>query len=164
MRLKEGAEFVKRYVSNRINGKPLYVAIETTRDCTADCDFCEYRRSGDPRFKREPLDSYLDIITELNPLVLCYSGGEPLLRKDLEKLIREAKEIAKVPFLQLSTNGSLLTTERYDSLSEAGLDFLSISLDFANEEHDRVRGIPNLFSRIYGFLEQTQNRGGQKLD
>ncbi len=159
--LMEGS---KRYFENMISGKPLYVSLEVTERCNADCDFCRYRRSnGKDGRVTEELDSYLEIIKLLNPAVLGLSGGEPLIRADLEKLVEEAKRKAKVPGVTVSTNGSLLTPERYFTLSEAGLDRLNISLDFASSRHDEIRGIPGLHKRITRFLEQINGEKGAKV-
>ncbi len=162
--VKAVAESAKRFVANRISGKPLYVSLEVTESCNADCDFCRYRRSNDGNGRvTENLDSYLETIVALNPIFLGLTGGEPLIRADLEKLVEEAKKKAKVPYVAVSTNGSLLTPERYFSLSEAGLDRLNISLDFANARHDDKRGLPGLYQRIVGFLESVRGEKGTKV-
>jgi MoaA/NifB/PqqE/SkfB family radical SAM enzyme len=155
-------EVVKRYVANRITGKPLHVCIETTWKCTAKCNFCEYGVENENPVDVNELKSYSDIISFLNPISVGYVGGEPLLRQDLEKLITEAKA-TNVPFVFVTTNGSLLTLERYRSLSKAGLDKINISLDFPDARHDAAREIPGLFENIIGFLEEASAEKGAKI-
>ncbi len=57
------------------------------------------------------------------------TGGEPLLRRDLERLIAMLRPIEGLRDLTLTTNGSLLTAEKARSFRAAGLDRITISLD-----------------------------------
>lgn len=151
-----GPTFVSlfRWVSNHITGKPLYVSVEPTHRCNADCDFCLYARSLGNGNKDQEAKSYTSVLKPLNPVLVNFAGGEPLLRPDLERLVKETKEDAGVPFVSVTTNGSLLSMERYRSLCDAGLDSLNISLDFPDSTHDQSRKIPGLFEKIKSFLAE----------
>jgi MoaA/NifB/PqqE/SkfB family radical SAM enzyme len=81
------------------------------------------------------------------------SGGEPLLRKDLEQIIQSWRVPNKAPFIVVTTNATLLTRDRYTSLREAGVDEISISLDYPDERHDEFRGVPGLFSKIENLVQ-----------
>src|SRR3989344_55 len=164
MRLRDSFEAIKRYYSNKKKGKPFYVSIEVTQNCNADCGFCGYRRSNnDVRRILETKSSYLDEILELTPIAVGFVGGEPLIRKDLENLVREAKTEANIPYVQITTNGSFLTIPRYNSLSESGLDRLNISLDFLGKDHDNSRGLNGLYSKIIPFLDESRNHNGARI-
>lgn len=157
-------EAIKRYYSNKKNGKPLYVSIEITQNCNADCGFCGYRRSNNDGMRiLETKSSYLDELLGLNPVAVGFVGGEPLIRKDLENLVKEAKTEANIPYVQITTNGSFLTIPRYNSLSEAGLDRLNISLDFLGKDHDNARGLNGLYSKIITFLDECRNHDGARI-
>ncbi len=80
--------------------------------------------------------------------VIGIVGGEPLLHPELEALIRIGADHRMT--VNLSTNGSLLTTDRIGRLLDTPLGFLNISLDAATaSEYQRVRGgSPELFSHI----------------
>lgn len=164
MRFADKVEAVKRYFSNTREGRPLYVGLNVTEACNADCDFCGYRRSRryDERIVHG-LPSYLPVLNDLKPIVLSFLGGEPFSRSDLEYLVAEAKHGARVPYVQITTNGSHLSKERYVRLSEAGLDRLNISLDYTGEAHDESRGIPNLYKRIAQFLNDADDADGAKI-
>ena len=108
---------------------------------------------------RPALDSYLEILRDLNPIVVSFLGGEPFSRKDLERLINAAKYDAGVPHVQVTTNGSFLTLEKYVAVSEAGLDRLNISLDYATEAHDTSRGIKGLYEKITEFVKEVRAKG-----
>lgn len=85
------------------------------------------------------------------------SGGEPLLRKDLEEIIEALKKKGKAVYITMTTNGALFTKQKYDSLRAAGVDLFSLSLDYPDERHDDFRGIPELFKKIVRLLEETQH-------
>ncbi len=165
MNLEAFFNVTRRYISNRIFGKPLYVSIEVTDNCNADCGFCGFRRSNDRTRTIHPQKTYLPQLLELNPVVVGFVGGEPLLRKDLEGLIYEAKHDARVPFVQMTTNGTpaLLTMERYYSLSGAGLDRMNISLDFASEKHDETRKLAGMYKHLGDFFEHVDRENGAKI-
>src|SRR3989344_9680047 len=114
MDISLAVKVIGRYFSNRISGKPFYVSVEVTDHCNADCGFCGFRKSNDRTRTAHPQKSYLPQLLELNPVVVGFVGGEPLLRKDLEDLIFEAKHDAQIPLVQAPPNGTLalLTPER----------------------------------------------------
>lgn len=133
-------------------GKTLFsLNLEVTRRCNLRCDFCDYWQSGGPE-KR--LDDYGPLVRRLNPLHLTLTGGEPLLRRDLEEVIRRIKTQTTFVYMNLITNGSLLTVERALSLWRAGLSQLSVSLDFPDERHDANRGRPGLWRHLEKLLPE----------
>jgi len=62
------------------------------------------------------------------------TGGEPLVRNDLEKLVSSIANVEGITDISLTTNASLLTKKRADSLRNAGLKRLNISLDAIDDE------------------------------
>jgi len=152
-----------RYLINRISNRPLFLSLLATEACNAGCDFCHFNRYNKLKVREtKGANSYLHIYKELNPIVLSIAGGEPTLRSDLENIVYEAKHIARIPVVQITTNGSQLSIngmtlfERYLSLSSAGLDILCISLDIPNKKHNESRKIKELYEQIEQFLAQAQ--------
>jgi MoaA/NifB/PqqE/SkfB family radical SAM enzyme len=86
-------------------------------------------------------------------VAVLVSGGEPLLRKDAEEIISALRTPERAPYIAMTTNGWLLTPERYQRLRAAGVDRFSVSLDYPDERHDEFRGIPGLFERIRGLIK-----------
>lgn len=127
-----------------LGGYPTVASLELTRRCNARCDFCRYPGTREDR----RLDDYVPVVRRLNPLVAVLSGGEPLMRRDLEQIIAGIRTACPGLYIALVTNGSLLTVARGLALARAGLDQLAVSLDFLDERHDRARGIPGLARRI----------------
>jgi MoaA/NifB/PqqE/SkfB family radical SAM enzyme len=96
-------------------------------------------------------------------VVAQVSGGEPLLRKDLEDVISAIRIPGHDPLIVLTTNGVLLTKERYRRLLDAGVDEFSLSLDYPDERHDDFRQVPGLFQRIKGFVGSLDKEGEKRI-
>jgi cyclic pyranopterin phosphate synthase len=62
------------------------------------------------------------------------TGGEPLLRKNIDKLIHKLKTEVGIAHVGMTTNGSLLTDEKLSILKSSGLDSLTLSLDTLNSD------------------------------
>lgn len=120
---------------------PEAVGWEVTRQCNLTCAHCytaASRRPPDELTTEEAL-RLIDEIADLGGRVLGFTGGEPLLRRDLEALC--AKAVARGMACGVTTNGLLLDPERARGLKEAGLSFVQISLDGATAERNaRLRG------------------------
>jgi MoaA/NifB/PqqE/SkfB family radical SAM enzyme len=145
---------------NYVRKRPLCVSFEITYNCNARCKHCHLGGSA-PENRAAP-DELGRISRELSPVVAQVSGGEPLLRKDVEEIVRAIRRPGRAPFIVLTTNGSLLTREKYGRLREAGVDEISLSLDYPDERHDEFRGIPGLFQKIRTLalgLKDVRNSG-----
>ena len=156
-------EMVKRFTKNYFTGRPFVASLVLTGACRADCDFCKYRRSNTQQ-RTKPVDSYAEALQPLNLPFLSIVGGEPLIRKDLPRLIQEAKQENGIPYVHVVTNGGLLTAMRYSELEEAGLDELVISLDFASGAHSAERGIEGLYERIAAVLPKLKGKTRVRLN
>ncbi len=81
---------------------------------------------------------------------LLFSGGEPLMRKDLFRLIEHASNAGIRPVI--STNGTLIDRGAARSIRNAGVTYVGISLDGMEEVNDRFRGMKGAFSKaMKGF-------------
>lgn len=144
-----------RYLRNRIFGYPLMVTIETTQYCNAGCDFCNCWRTD----LSPPLGDPVDMISTLKPLILGLTGGEPLIRKDLPEVIHNIKQSTRWIYTYIVTNGSLLTEEKADRLFEAGLDQLSISINFLDDRLDEERKLDGLFAHVAELVPVLTKKG-----
>lgn len=93
------------------------------------------------------------ILTHINPnkVLITFSGGEPLMRKDLEEC---GLELYRRGFpWGLVSNGMSLTKERLTSLLAAGLHSISISLDGFAEQHNQIRGNAQSFDNALEALK-----------
>ncbi len=138
-----------------LRGGLLNINIEVTKRCNARCDFCDYWREKSP----PELEDYGPAVRKLQPLSVTLTGGEPLLRKDLLSVIASLRRNSGFLHIALVTNGSLLTLEKGVELWRAGLDELSISLDYPDERHDRERRLPGLASHVLSIAPALQTAG-----
>jgi pyrroloquinoline quinone biosynthesis protein E len=121
---------------------PLAVLAEVTHRCPMQCPYCsnplELERSG----VELDTDSWCRVIREaadLGALQIHFSGGEPLVRRDLERLVEEARDAGL--YCNLITSAVLLAEERLQSLVAAGIDHVQISFqDSEAAGGDRIGG------------------------
>lgn len=117
---------------------PLVAHVSVTDRCPYGCHRCSNLGKSD----RDPsLESLAGLVAELRRCGACrvaLTGGEPLLRDDLEEIVRTCgSELSPVLF----TSGHRLDLARARQLKAAGLDAAFVSLDHDRaDEHDRVRG------------------------
>jgi len=131
-----------------LTNRPLVVSFEVTHSCTADCMHCDKgNMKPDPEGLLQAAD-YKRLRAMLKPMAVQLSGGEPLLRKDLEDIVRAVKEPSGLPYTILVTNGRLFTEEKYLSLRALGVNQFSISLDFPDDRHDSFRKSPGLYEHL----------------
>ncbi len=89
--------------------------------------------------------------------VLLFSGGEPLLRKDLPALASLATERGMRAVV--STNGTLITKKMAEELRRVGLSYVGISLDGMKETNDRFRGMEGAFDAALEGIRNCQEAG-----
>lgn len=133
-------------ISNFINFpfvSPLTASISVTQRCNSRCYYCDIWKWQD--FIPDPtIGEFKKIFSSLSNLgvkVVSLSGGEPLLRKDIEEVISIIKNYNMRA--QIVTNGILLSKGRAIKLIKAGLDCVTLSLDTVNPEvYRKLRGVP----------------------
>ena len=119
--------------------RPLYdLRISITDRCNFRCVYCMPKEvfGNDFQFlRRDELLTYEELARVARAFVhngvekIRLTGGEPLLRRDLERLVALLRSIDGIRDLTLTTNGSLLTLAKARALKSAGLDRVTISLD-----------------------------------
>lgn len=110
---------------------PERITVELTNRCNLECTFCP-RHLVDMELGNMKLDLFHKIIDEVSehlPMIMpLFFRGESLIHPDFYKMIKYAKGKGIGP-IQLASNGFLLSDEVGDKLIEAGVDFISFSLD-----------------------------------
>lgn len=122
-----------------------YLFWECTLRCNFHCVHCGSDCGKESFVKDMPKEDFLKVLSDIRPHVnpnktmIVITGGEPLVRKDLEEVGHEIYNMG-YPW-GFVTNGYGLSQERLDSLLDAGLRSVSISLDgYTEESHDWFRG------------------------
>lgn len=144
-----------KYYRNLLLKRPISVNLEVTKRCNARCDFCDYWKTK----KETVIDDYGPAVKKIDPMMITITGGEPMLRIDLPEIVRKLRRAVPVSYIAMVTNASLLTLEKARELHEAGMDQISISLDFLDERHDKSRGIPFLWRHIRAIVPQLLTVG-----
>ena len=150
--------FSARYLKLRLSRRPVLVHFDVTMRCNARCDFCDYWRT-DPATKADELKSFADAARHYRPMMITFTGGEPLLRADLEDIVAEVDRAAPVTWMSVITHGAMLSVERAQSLWDAGLAQFAISLDYPDARHDETRKIPGLAAKIIRTVPELTARG-----
>ena len=113
---------------------PVLAHIIPIRRCNLSCAYCnEYDNFSKP-LPLETMFGRLDRLADLGTSIITISGGEPLLHPQLEDIIRHIRVRGMIA--GMITNGYLLTQSRIQSLNDAGLEHLQISID--NVKPDEV--------------------------
>jgi len=126
-----------------------YIMWECTLKCNLTCLHCGSECKADSSVKDMPAADFLKAIDQVTPIVnpnhttIVFTGGEPLLRKDIEQIGNELYRRG-YPW-GLVTNGFLLNKQRLESLLNAGLRSITISLDGLENSHNWLRGNINSF-------------------
>lgn len=121
---------------------PLWLLAELTYACPLQCAYCsnplDYPGHG-PELSTDEWKRVLDEARELGALQLGLSGGEPLVRKDLEEIVAHARGLGY--YVNLITSGLGMDAARVQGLRAAGVDHIQISFQGSNAQfNDFVAG------------------------
>jgi len=115
-------------------GKPMWLVLELTYRCPLKCVWCnnplDFEDYSKKELSTEEWKRVLHEGRELGALQLGFSGGEPMLRDDLEELVAEAEQLGY--YTNLITSGIGLSLERLQALKKAGLKQIQLSLQSAS--------------------------------
>jgi MoaA/NifB/PqqE/SkfB family radical SAM enzyme len=143
----DGVRLLSKGVRNYLTKRPLIISFEVTLSCNCNCRHCDLggMRAGE---KLIGPAEYGALVQRFWPLLVQISGGEPLLRKDIVDIVQAIKAASRLTYVILVTNGVLLDEDIYLRLHAAGVDQLSVSLDFADGRHDDFRRHRGLFRHL----------------
>jgi AdoMet-dependent heme synthase len=146
-----------RALINYARKRPLCVSFEVTHNCNARCRHCHL---GPPRSEQlAPPERYAELCNEIRPIVAQVSGGEPLLRGDVDAIVRALTRRSPAPHMILTTNGALLTKKRHQELRQAGICDFSLSFDYPDARHDEFRNVPGLYTHIDDLMRALSSNG-----
>ena len=138
-----------------------------TRRCNLRCVHC-YTDSENIRYPNELTTgegkAFLSDLADFKVPAILFSGGEPLVRRDLFELTGHAVELGLRP--TLSTNGTLIDQKTASRIRKSGFTYVGISLDGIGEVNDRFRGRKGAFElAMRGFrnLVDLSQRVGLRL-
>lgn len=153
----EGEEFFE----NHIQGKrlaPISAYIAVTGKCRYNCWHCSAASAEKNELSTESLVTVVKKLQDLGVGIIGFTGGEPLLRDDLEQVI-SAVDRQKSMVLVFST-GFNLTLKRAADLKAAGLFGIALSLDSVKKEkHDAMRGYPGAYDQALSGIRNARQAG-----
>lgn len=144
-----------------------YVRVSVTDKCDLRCTYCipeGFRDFEVPQnwLSFDELTRIIRNFTELGVKRFRLTGGEPLLRKDLPKLVESIKKIPGVEDLSMTTNATQLKKHAV-ALRSAGLDRLNISLDGMNTSVIKeITGL-NCFNQVYEGIMAAKDAGFEQI-
>lgn len=143
-------------LSDQFSRPITYLRISVTDRCNLRCVYC-MPEAGLPWIPKADILSYEEIATVVRAAAavgvrsIRLTGGEPLIRRDLDRLVRMLAAIPGIDDIALSTNGILLA-EQAQRLRDAGLTRANISLDTLDPERfERIARRPGLEAVLAGI-------------
>lgn len=138
---------------------PVLGTLFTTYKCNYRCKMCnfpakeeEFKKKGMKELSTLEMKGLLENFRDLGTNGIGFTGGEPLLRKDIFELLAYAKELRMIT--HLNTNGFFLNEENAGKIMEAKVDSINISLDGAQAKtHDSIRGCNGAFDRVISAVK-----------
>ena len=130
------------------------------RRCNLKCIHC-YAQSKDIEYKNELTTQegkdLIDDLAQFGAPVILFSGGEPVMRKDLPELAQYAR--SKGMRAVISTNGTLIDKDMAKVLKDIGLSYVGVSLDGMRETNDTFRGVKGAFDAALNGMRNCLAEG-----
>lgn len=152
----------ERMVHADFDKAPFTIAWEVTRACAYACVHCraDAMHTPDPNeLNTEEALRLIDRLAEFGSPILIFTGGDPMMRRDLHELIAYATQKGLRCSLT-PTATALPTTARLEKVREAGIRRIALSLDAPRADiHDSFRRVPGSWQRTMDILHRAQSIG-----
>ncbi|MDO8271321.1 MAG: pyrroloquinoline quinone biosynthesis protein PqqE [Gammaproteobacteria bacterium] len=140
---------------------PLWLLAELTYACPLQCPYCsnplELPKSRSSELTTEQWLDVMQQARKLGAVQLGFSGGEPLVRPDVELLVQEGSKMGF--YCNLITSALGLTTERITALKNAGLNHLQISFQGSDQETNARFGGSDSFVHKLAMTKEVIRQG-----
>jgi MoaA/NifB/PqqE/SkfB family radical SAM enzyme len=131
--------------------KPFFASYQITLRCNRRCLFCNaWKVKHAEELDTEKAKKIVSELDDIGINILGITGGEPLIRKDLEEVALQASRRGII--VGVNTNGTLLTPRRAKSISNV-FDTVFVSLDGFEKTHDGIRGQEGTFREAVAGLK-----------
>jgi MoaA/NifB/PqqE/SkfB family radical SAM enzyme len=167
----EDFEVLLGYYTSRLICHPLtppeHVYFSLTNRCNLRCKMCEVYRDSTAEESEISTGKIKEVIIQIRDMGInhiIFSGGEPLLRKDLVEIVSFA-HANNIKMVDLITNATMLDNKIMGELIEAGLNHIGISIDGLSQTSSRIRG-PGVFEKVIkniNNLNIRKNNSGNNL-
>lgn len=157
---KAYTRFIDEHLLAQCKG-PSHAQIALTNACPQNCRYCYNKNRSGMLLDTETVIETIRELKKMGVFWLGFTGGEPLLNKDIVKITSLSSDGCAV---KLFTTGYNLTPNLAQDLKKAGLFSVSISLDHhLEEEHDRIRNCPGAYKTALQAIATLKEIGGIHL-
>lgn len=155
MKLIIGGKISKILLPKKIK---LYRAtIKFTENCNSRCITCGYwKNKYDDLISTQKAVSIIRELSEIGIKDICFSGGEPFLRKDFFEILNKMGNV-RFRDIRVMTNG-LLLDEYYTEINASPITSLAVSIDGLEETNDFIRGVKGYFKKVFNGLEKIKGK------
>lgn len=117
--------------------KPLFISWRITNRCNLKCKYCDYwKYTAEKELNTQDILNIINRLSKAGTLAISFTGGEPLLREDIGRIIGYAA--SKGITCKINTNG-LLIAKKIDQLVKVAQ--VNLSFDGPEDIHDQIRGV-----------------------
>ncbi len=151
-------------LEDEFNREVTGIRVSLTDRCNFDCVYCHNEGLGDTRGPMDAQDEemtagevvrILEVVSEFDVEKVKFTGGEPMLRNDLEEIIQRTPDSMEV---SMTTNGTFLPGRAQD-LVDAGLDRVNVSQDALDREHFTHLTKSGAYDRVLEGVEAALDAG-----
>ncbi|NHI94842.1 MAG: radical SAM protein [Candidatus Lokiarchaeota archaeon] len=136
---------------------PIITIWTITDRCNLNCTHCYLPKNNNHKeLTYAESCKIIDELQQAKNMIIGFSGGEPLLRKDIFDLIKYVSD--KQMSVALATNGLLIDENVAKKLKDSGLGYVQISIDGLEETHDIIRG-EGTFQRALSAIKNCLDAG-----
>jgi radical SAM family uncharacterized protein len=151
-----GSRISRGLLANLLGVKmPLFCGHKLTYNCNLRCKMCPFWKRSNQESSTEQEKQILRKIYNSGICSVAFEGGEPLLRKDLAKILAYSRSLPL--HTSLITNGTLLES-RIDEIAQYINGALYVSLDGMEKTHDTIRGVNGCFGKALRGITSSAGR------
>ncbi|AFP30156.1 pyrroloquinoline quinone biosynthesis protein PqqE [Marinobacter sp. BSs20148] len=142
-------------------GPPLWLLAELTYRCPLQCPYCSNPLDFAQTERELSTEDWVKVLRqgrEMGAAQLGFSGGEPLVRQDLQELIAEARHLGY--YSNLITSGLGLTNAKVEAFASAGLDHIQVSFQASDPElNNALAGSRRAFEQKLAMARAVKEAG-----
>ena len=150
--LRSAARFVGRALGSRYN--PLLAQVVVTRRCNLACGYCNEYDDFSPPVPTADLLARVDHLAKLKTASITFTGGEPLLHPELDKVIAAVRRHRMI--VTIITNGFRLTRNWIDRFNAAGLQGMQISIDNLEPDDVSMKSLASVKGKLALLAEHAR--------
>ena len=138
-----------------VPNRPYHVQWLLTRKCNYRCAGCNvWRKQDAEELSTEEVEKGLDILRDLGVIEIVFSGGDPLLREDIDEIL----EYASQSFVTTVYDNGSMAVKKIDALRH--VDFVAISLDtLDSKKNDFAKGIEGSWEKAINAVDTLHEEG-----